>query len=63
MNSSEAQNDLERMVLNSFITRLMDLGANEMMIDKVLAPLDFDDIRVCLPYTDEQLRERFASLF
>lgn len=63
MNSSEAQTDLERMVLRSFITRLMDLGANELQIDNALEPLDFDDIRQCLPLTDEEVRKKFANLF
>ncbi len=63
MNSQQARNELERMVLQGFITRLCDLGANEMLIDKALEPLDFDDIRACLPLTDEDLKNKFIGLF
>lgn len=63
MNSQQARNELERMVLQSFITRLCQLGANELLIDKVLEPLDFDDIRACLPLTDDELKNKFLGLF
>lgn len=63
MNSQQARNDLERMVLQSFITRLCQMGANELLIDKALEPLDFDDIRACLPLTDDELKNRFLGLF
>lgn len=63
MNSQEAKNDLERLVLQSFITRLVDLGANELNIDKALEPLDFDDVRACYALSDDDLKNRFLGLF
>ncbi len=63
MNSKEAQNDLERMIAKSLESRLCGLGITEEDAQNALHLLDFDDIRLLLSCSDDELRFKFAYLY
>ncbi len=63
MNSSEGQEALESMVGQMLVAKLKKLGAQEHEVDQIVASLSFDDIRKCLPLTDDDLKKAFAKLF
>ena len=63
MNSSEGQEALESMVGQMLVDKLKKLGAQEHKVDQIVASLSFEDIRKCLPLTDDDLKKAFAKLF
>ncbi|GEM_PF-5369719 len=63
MNSKEAQNDWERMIAKSLESRLCGFGATEEEAQNALHLLDFDDIRLLLSCSDDELRSKFAYLY
>ncbi|MFC2291814.1 MAG: phosphoribosyl-ATP pyrophosphatase [Kingella oralis] len=63
MNSSEGQEALESMVGQMLVAKLKKLGAQEYKVDQIVASLSFEDIRKCLPLTDDDLKKAFAKLF
>ena len=54
MNSSEGQEALESMVGQMLVAKLKN---------QIVASLSFEDIRKCLPLTDDDLKKAFAKLF
>ena len=45
------------------VAKLKKLGAQEHKVDQIVASLSFEDIRKCLPLTDDDLKKAFAKLF
>ncbi len=63
MNSAEGQEALESMVGQMLVAKLKKLGAEEYKVNQIVGSLSFDDIRKCLPLTDDDLKKAFAKLF
>ena len=63
MNSSEGQEALESMVGQMLVAKLTKLGAQEHKVNQIVGSLSFEDIRKCLPLTDDDLKKAFAKLF
>ena len=63
MNSAEGQEALESMVGQMLVAKLKKLGAEEYKVNQIVGSLSFDDIRKCLPLTDDDLKKSFAKLF
>lgn len=63
MNSAEGQEALESMVGQMLVAKLKKLGAEEHKVNQIVGSLSFDDIRKCLPLTDNDLKKAFAKLF
>ncbi len=54
---------MESMVGQMLVAKLKKLGAQEHKVDQIVASLSFEDIRKCLPLTDDDLKKAFAKLF
>ena len=63
MNSAEGQEALESMVGQMLVAKLKKVGAEEHKVNQIVGSLSFDDIRKCLPLTDDDLKKAFAKLF
>ena len=63
MNSAEGQEALESRVGQMLVAKLKKLGAEEHKVNQIMGSLSFEDIRKCLPLTDDDLKKAFAKLF
>ena len=63
MNSSEGQEALESMVGQMLVAKFTKLGAQVHKVNQIVGSLSFEDIRKCLPLTDDDLKKAFAKLF
>ena len=54
---------MESMVGQMLVAKLTKLGAQEHKVNQIVGSLSFEDIRKCLPLTDDDLKKAFAKLF